>query len=276
MGITLSCLKWRMLLRAKGYELPLPYLIGLYLMGYFFHNFLPSMVGGDVARGYYLGKRIGNAKDAYLSIFMERITGMFALLALTVGVAFAFWPHISDLRLQLPLGLFLVCCFGGIGLLFSKRFFSLAARLAPAAIREKLDRLHDSLSEFRRHRGVFAMVLFISLIFHVVTGINVLYACHAFHHDAHPLEIILTTPLILVVSMIPVSLNGIGLWEGGFVVFLSFADIPHAVALSAALLLRVKHLPVSAVGGVIFWLEGRKGRAELLHDAGRRKADAVK
>jgi len=262
-GITASCLKWRVLLRAKGYPVRLGYLMGLYVLGYFFNNFMPSMVGGDVARGHYLGKRIGSARDGYLSVFMERLTGLIALLALVATVLVAAPSLVNASRVALPLAVFVALCPPALALLLSRRLFAPALRFAPRGMRGKLDSLHESLTEFSRHPLVFAEVVLLSLLFHLTTGVNVLVACQTLNCHADPLRIMLVTPLIIVASLIPITINGIGLWEGGFVLFLALAGVPGATALSAALLLRVKNLLVSALGAAVFWAEDRGARAGL-------------
>jgi uncharacterized protein (TIRG00374 family) len=50
--------KWHILLRSQGFQVSMWRLYALYMVGKFFNNFLPSNVGGDVVRGYELGKSI--------------------------------------------------------------------------------------------------------------------------------------------------------------------------------------------------------------------------
>jgi len=267
MGITTSCIKWRILLRTKGHDVSLPYLISLYLLGYFFSNFMPSMVGGDVGRGHYLGRRIGSRSDGYLSVFMERLTGSLALLALVIVVAFVDHPLIRESHLEVPLVAFVILCPLALAVLLSRRVFKRVVRVLPGPLRGKVDSLHQSLSEFRRHPVPFGEVLFLSFLFHVTTGVNVITACNALGATVDSLQVILVTPLIILASVMPITINGIGLWEGGFVLFLSFAGVPRPVALSAALLLRVKNLLVSALGAAVFFTEDRHTGRELLDKA---------
>jgi len=264
--ITINCLKWRILLRAKGRQVPLGYLFSLTLLGYFFNNFMPSMVGGDVARGYYLGRRLGSARDGYLSVLMQRLTGVFALVVLVVVVAFVDHPLIRESHLEGPLILFVVLCTFGLAVILSRRLFSRFIRVLPARLRDKVDGIHVSFSEFRGHPLLFGEVLALSLLFHVTTGVNVIVACEALGFSPDALQVILVTPLIILASFMPITINGIGLWEGGFILFLAFAGVPRAVALSAALLLRVKNLLVSVLGAVVFFTEDRGTRKELLQE----------
>jgi len=270
LGITISCLKWRVLLRTKGHDVSLPYLVSLYLLGYFFNNFMPSMVGGDAARGVFLARRLGTRRDAYLSIVMERMTGLVALMSMVVLAAVVQPSMIRDARLAIPMALLMLASLCGFVLVFSRTLFRRLLGLIPQRfepLRSQVDGLHEVLWEFSTHRGPFGAVLGMSLVFHVLTGINIVYACLALNVTVDPLPVILITPFIILASLLPITLNGFGLWEGGFVLFLSLAGVPAGAALSAALLLRVKNLLVSGLGAAVFLSEGGREKSELLRRA---------
>ena len=57
--IIISSWKWQVILRSQNIRLSLTRLFGLYMVGYFFNNILPTNVGGDVIRAYSLGKSTG-------------------------------------------------------------------------------------------------------------------------------------------------------------------------------------------------------------------------
>jgi len=52
--------RWQQLLRAAGVSIPLATVVRQYFVGIFVNNFLPSTVGGDVAKVYYLGRHHGH------------------------------------------------------------------------------------------------------------------------------------------------------------------------------------------------------------------------
>jgi hypothetical protein len=58
-GQLLYTLRWRIVLRSMGMEIPYGQLVRYYLIGTFFNNFLPTAVGGDGAKIYYLGRQEG-------------------------------------------------------------------------------------------------------------------------------------------------------------------------------------------------------------------------
>jgi uncharacterized protein (TIRG00374 family) len=84
-----SCMKWGLFLRERGVVVGFHRLFRLYLVGSFFNNFLPSMVGGDLVRAYVLGKQIESHTHSLASVFLERFTGMIALVSLAT-LSFSF------------------------------------------------------------------------------------------------------------------------------------------------------------------------------------------
>ena len=87
LGIALnwiSCLKWRLFLERQGFEIGMYRLLGLYFIGKFFNNFIPSMVGGDLTRTYLLGRQINSQSKSFASVFLERFTGLIALIVLVL------------------------------------------------------------------------------------------------------------------------------------------------------------------------------------------------
>lgn len=261
-----SCLKWSILLRQKKIKVPIHSLVRLYVLGYFFNNFLPSMVGGDSARGVILGRRINRLTDVFLSIFMERFTGFLALIFLAAATVLINHPlvRIGNLRtivFMLLAGSLLIIVF-----VFSRTLFSLTMSLLPRrleGIRKKADMLHVSLLEFSKHKMSFAVVLGLSLVFHVLTGVNLYYGCLVLNYHVDLLSMIVAAPFIVLLSLLPITINGIGLWESSFVLFFSLLGIPSSLALSVALFLRLKSLLVSTLGGIFYLQEGKARRAEM-------------
>ena len=80
--IGISTLKWQLFLRELGLHLGFVRLFAIYLMGTFFNNFLPTMVGGDAIRIYALGRDAQDASSVMAATFLERLVGLAALVSL--------------------------------------------------------------------------------------------------------------------------------------------------------------------------------------------------
>ncbi|MCA9753741.1 MAG: flippase-like domain-containing protein, partial [Gemmatimonadetes bacterium] len=75
-------LRWRRLLAATGHPRGAGSLLRLILLGLFFNNFLPTSVGGDVARGVGLARDGVPKALAAASVVADRLVGVVALALL--------------------------------------------------------------------------------------------------------------------------------------------------------------------------------------------------
>jgi hypothetical protein len=73
-AVLVSTFKWMLLLRAQGFYKPgFTRLWGLYFIGMYFSNFLPTEVGGDVVKSYAVGKTTGNQTASLATVAQLRI-----------------------------------------------------------------------------------------------------------------------------------------------------------------------------------------------------------
>src|SRR3989338_8699548 len=73
-------------------------------------------------------------------------------------------------------------------------------------------------------------------------------------------EALVLVPSAMFIAMLPISVGGLGLHEGAFIVLLGLADIGRSAAFGVALLSRLVTLTSNLPGAVLFRLEGL-GRA---------------
>lgn len=95
--IPFAGLRWHILLRSQGLVLHLWDTIRIVAMGAFFATFLPGSAGGDLVRGYYIYQAShGRRTSALLSIFIDRLIGVFAFVLF--GVAATLTCPCGELR----------------------------------------------------------------------------------------------------------------------------------------------------------------------------------
>ena len=92
-AVALSGLKWGVLLRAAGIQVPTTRLLSYQWMAEFFNNFLPAQVGGDVMRGYAVAVDTRRTADATASVLIDRFIGLivFMLFAAVASSAMLLW-----------------------------------------------------------------------------------------------------------------------------------------------------------------------------------------
>src|SRR5262252_6842729 len=83
----LSAYRWYVLLKPQEISVPYLRILSYYFLGMYFNFFLPSAIGGDVFRIYYLNKETGRLSASTASVFLDRDVGMAGLLLVATIVA---------------------------------------------------------------------------------------------------------------------------------------------------------------------------------------------
>jgi len=257
--IWLSCIKWRLFIRAWGYDAPIIELMKIYTAANFVNVFAPSLLAGDVARSYHLGKHLENQKDAFVVTFLERVTGLLAMVLLGTVFVAAGAKATGGVEMAILSAAF-ICILGAL-VCFSERAFVLCTKLALSILRlfrldklsRKLEKLFAEISKAvdigRRNEALFFKAMFWSICFHFGTVVNTYTAARAIgwtNPDFGGLCIVV--PLVLLVGIAPITPSGIGIQEGAFLFFLQRIGASRAEALGVGLVLRAKNLVTAFVG----------------------------
>ena len=254
--IVVSCWKWKMLLESQGLALPAGYLLATYFVGYFFTNFLPTGVGGDAVRALRVGQVTGRRGTALLAVFFERFTGLIVLLTWVVAL-----PLLRPAILKHPPVLALVCAAaGGLALALLAAFrgrelYRAVVKILPAGfVAEKAALLARHFHEFRMGGVLLIRVLLVTVVFDALTCINVLLGFWTFGIDIPVVEVATWTPVVLFISMVPLSISSLGITEGAYVYCFLLAGVPREASLGVALIMRLKLVAFGLVGGAVYLL----------------------
>ncbi|MCK4752287.1 MAG: flippase-like domain-containing protein [Planctomycetes bacterium] len=68
--------RWSLLLRAQSIKIGFWPAVRLHFLGLFYNNCLPSSVGGDLLRAWYVTKHTDKKLEAALSVFVDRVVGL--------------------------------------------------------------------------------------------------------------------------------------------------------------------------------------------------------
>jgi uncharacterized membrane protein YbhN (UPF0104 family) len=227
--------RWRVLSGVMGFDRSFGQYSAYYFAGLFFNLFLPTTVGGDVGRCFYLAGGKERFVPALITILADRSCGMTAIMGIAaVALFFSTAVHV-------PIWI-MVFTVGSASLL-------LIAWVLPYVV-PGLFRVKGFPLEYWIRPGPMILALLISFGVQIaVVGIHRLIGA------ALDLEIPLSfyfvfTPLVMAVSAVPISLNGLGVREGAYVFFLVQAAVDGATALAFALLWLFVSVVTSLFGGL--------------------------
>ncbi len=250
-----SSWRWQILLRSKKIKVSLLRLLGYYYIGRFFNMFMPTSMGGDVARIWDLGKYTGDNYEAFASVFMERFIGMVVLAAVSGVVLLGHdqaLPLITN-SLLFVIALVLFILWLVIDIRVFDFFARLFGRIHPffSKIFAKLREVHHAIYSYKNDKKTLAFVVSISTMFYMLAVINVWISSRAFSVDIPFTDMLLAVPAIMLIMNLPVSIGGLGLMEAAYTTIFVLFGYPPELALSTALLMRFKTIVNAFIGGIV-------------------------
>lgn len=256
-NVVAGAVRWRILMRAYGATAipPLPRAIYLYFVSFFYNNYLPGAVAGDVGRGVVARDAFATegATGALAVVLVERALGLFALFALLAVGILTTGSAIDSRDLWLWTGL------GCAGSLFLVLAIAGARRLAPtlpaflAKRAAKLPVLHD--------RRAFAVATAWSLATQALTAAAGWVLLVSLVPSIGLGASLLLVPLAAATTFLPITVGGAGAREAVYITLggrLFGMSVPDALA--ASLGFWFAHLAVAACGGVAQLVARRQTR----------------
>ncbi len=223
-------------LSVQGPEIPFKTYYAYTAMGYFFNNLLPTGFGGDAVKSLAFGKKFNQTSQSISAVFLSRIQGLLAMfLCFFIALPFALSKTDIPFGYTIVMSIALLTCVVIVTLcLFSDKV------PIPTAITDKLTfipKMQKSLSIYRQYKRQVLLSSLDSLWLQLLT-LFISYAYfRAVSQDIDISILIVFTCITTVVSMLPISLNGIGIREGAQIaLFTGILGIPAPIVLSAGLL----------------------------------------
>jgi glycosyltransferase 2 family protein len=268
----LSALRWRELAQPLGFDAPFRRYLGLYFVGMFFNLLLPTSVGGDAVRAIQLNAGSGRRLAALLSVLLDRLSGLLVLLALACAAALA---------CPVPLPLWVQLAVGGVagGAAVSLALLPWCSRLLARLDIAGAGRWHRLLAQVRHLAGSLraASIVYrnnprlvvnstaLSVLVQAAGVVTVALLGRAVGADV-PLAVYgVAVPMVALLTLLPVSLNGMGVREAGMVLFLQPAGVEPGRAATIAFLWFLSQTVAGLMGAGVY-LSARARRPEVMHD----------
>ncbi|MCX5693364.1 MAG: lysylphosphatidylglycerol synthase transmembrane domain-containing protein [Candidatus Omnitrophica bacterium] len=253
-SIGFAC-RLRMLLSGKKIMLSIRDAVRLTFIGYFYNNFLPTTIGGDIAKAYYASKKTNDKAASYAAVFMDRILGLVSTLIIAL-IGLIFIGKDMDNKFivwSVPFLCFLAASM--IVFLFKKNNKTADDSSDKKGIfnnvKAKASKLYTAINLYRNNPVLLIKVVILSFILQSLSIATIYMFALSVGGDISLLKLFFIIPLVWTISMLP-SLNGLGVREGAFVYFLKgYIGAEKAFAISV---LCLGLIMFSSLAGGIFQL----------------------
>ncbi len=261
-AMLLGAIRWQLLLRPQGLNLPALRVLQLTLIGNFFNIALPGAVSGDFVKAFYIGKEVeGQRGRAFGSILFDRVAGLSALVLVSASALVLGISQFQHSNLIKGTGLLIVVAAVCVLVLYAYLFLvrehhdpvlrllrKLEARIPKAG---SATRIYIGLRHYHNHRATVFQVLLISIMIHILVG----FCCYRFalalgEDQLSLLSLYVIIPLGLLVTAVPVAPAGVGTGHAAFL-FL-FGLLGSKRGADVFTLYAMVNVALGCIGGLVY------------------------
>jgi uncharacterized membrane protein YbhN (UPF0104 family) len=252
--------RWHLVLRLTGQAVHPTATVRVSIIGHFFYTVLFGGIGGDTAKAALYARWYRRSlAEVLASAPLDRLLGFVGLLLLALLLGLA--AGVSG-------------AFGGLGAMSfkspSRWIFGvvvvvvligfLLKRFKPSSLWGKFSRalMAGGRLLMTSPRVAISGVLCGLLVQLALNGVLALNLQAVSHAPVPWGRLLWTLPVIALVSGLPITFAGLGTREGAALVLLGLYGIPQSVAVAASLLTLTTALTWAAIGGLLWWREGRR------------------
>lgn len=286
----LTGIRWYYLLRPLDIRLSMRRCLVLNVVGMFYSSFMLGTTGGDVVKAYYASKHATSRTRAIMSVMVDRIIGLLALILLGGSMATAQYL-LADAKdepiAQSSLKVALLCGVMLIGTLLTlvaffhpviRRRLGLDFLLRRLPMQNQVQKAIEVMAIYRQRKMLVLMALIGTLPVHVTVVVSAMFAGMAFDLPLPPTYYFVAVPVIVLVGSIPISPQGAGVMEFFAIRLTDRHGATIAQAFILTMSIRLVQMMWNLVGGLFVFFGGyqapTQAQTEELQDATPASASA--
>ncbi len=258
-----AAVRLQLLLAAQDRRLGLRRMFALTLLGNFVSNFLPGTVGGDVVKGVALVRDGVDGRTAISSLVLDRALNSLGLVVLAAGTLLGsgLWRLLPPALVAIGLALLAIGLALGVTGYCWRAPVRVTLRRAAQGLGSRGARIASDLNalmkrwEARRGAMLAAFVLSLCVILSSVVAQWLL--CRQLDRHIDLVSLAAVNCLLTLLLLVPVSFNGLGMQEIGYVYLLTSLGVGQPAAVALALLSRLLILLTSLPGVLVLALGAR-------------------
>lgn len=228
------------------------------LIALFFNNVLPSSVGGEMMKAYYLYRNSEGQVSVFSAVVVDRLFGLVTMLLISISTIFFFDNAQGSHKIMGSIVMLTATTITLAIFIFNKKIVDILCQihipLLPAIFIEKIREIYRAMYEYREHKGIFGSCIALTLVGQTAFIITNYLLARSLAIDIPLGFFFFFVPILLLMGVAP-SVNGIGVREATFLFYLTeFTTSEKALALS--LLTTFFMILVGMIAGVIYAFKG--------------------
>ena len=251
-AIAVASVRLKLIIESQDIRVTFREALSLSLIGYFFNNFLPTTIGGDVVKAYYLSKKGDENMSSYASVLVDRLIGLLTMIFMAFAAASIAGGRVSDPMIRtsiyaITLASLLAVLFM-VNKSFARTFSFFLFFLKP--LEKKLKKAYNVVHKYKNHKMLIYKSFLISIASQLLFFLSLAMLIFSIGSRVTLIDILVRIPLVSILSLLP-SINGLGLREGS-TVFLFGPLIGNGNAFAVSILWLAILFIISIIGGLVY------------------------
>ena len=259
--VLIANFRWKIVLKQLGSNITFYKALRYLWIGVFFNQALPSSIGGDAVRGYYLCKNENySLSDATIGVLLDRVIGLLGLVLLVIlTIPLIFESTITVLTKWTILS---IIFFALLAIILSLIIDLIPNKFSQLKIINGLVKFSTKGREVLfSYYGLIAVIL--SIIIHLTFVFAAWLLAYGMGLDIPFIGMLLIVPITNLLIALPISIAGWGIREGLFITGLGYLNVSSDAALALSILYGLLMLVVSLPGFVDWFIQKPKIPREI-------------
>lgn len=254
----LTSYRWHILLKSQLIHIGMARTFVINMVGAFYNSFMPGSTGGDVAKAYYSSKYTEHRTRAVLTVVVDRIIGLLALLVLGGAMAAFQWQVPECRKVAIGAGVIVVGVAVGLVVFYTpalRRGTGLDWLLRRLPMQKQVRNAVHAMELYGKQPMTVFWAFACSFPVHITTILSATMSGQAFHLTLAPLYYWVIVPVLALVGAIPISPQGAGVMEFFAVQLTIHRGVTVAQAVALVMSIRLVSIFWNLLAG-IFVLRG--------------------
>lgn len=257
-AISFAIVRWRLLLGGQSIKAKWSFLGQSFMIGRFWGAFTPGGLGLDGWRLYDVANQTGEHARAVTITVVEKILGQLAFGLVVMGGSVWGFEMLGVEGVIMVNVFFVVLVTAGLTFIARPQEFQPLFAILPKKIQPRLQKVFDAVSAYHGKLKLLGTAVLCGVAVHAFNNMIYVSAAQAMHIELSPFVIFFASSIVIMSTILPLSLNGIGLREATAAGVLGAFGISPAIAAATYTLGWIAEMCVSAFGLPI-WLARKHG-----------------
>jgi uncharacterized protein (TIRG00374 family) len=244
--------RWKLVMQRLGFGQNFLFYLRSYFKGSFFNQGLPTSIGGDALRVIDVARNGHRKRDAFYGVAVDRGLGLVGLLIFNL-LANIFAPELLPRNVYLALNVLVLLGISGFVAFYFLNRIKPLEQWAPTRvllrISESLDQVLCDIPAVVRHTAF-------SLLIHLLALLAMYFIGSGVGLEFDLLTYMVVVPPVILLTIVPISLAGWGVREGGMIGLFTLLGADLTLVLSMSIIYGLI-LILTSLPGLVVYLTGK-------------------